>query len=49
MSVCRSLRDSAQHAQQVGLLSRVDLEGIFDLTLLNQELTAKGQPAVAGL
>jgi NitT/TauT family transport system substrate-binding protein len=47
--VAPSLLDAAQHARQVGLLPRADLKGIFDLTLLNQELTARGEPAVAGL
>jgi len=43
-----SLRDSAQHASQVGLLPSADLRGIFDLSLLNQALGAQGQPRVLG-
>jgi len=44
-----SLRDAAQHASQVGLLRSSDLRGIFDLSLLNQALTTKGEPKVSGL
>lgn len=47
--IATSLRDAAQHASQVGLLPSSDLRGIFDLSLLNQALTAKGQPKVSGL
>ena len=46
--IARSLRDSAQHASQVGLLPSADLRGIFDLSLLNQALGAQGQPRVLG-
>ncbi len=46
-----SLATSAQHAEEVGLLKKVDLKGIYDLRLLNDLLTASGSPAVtdAGL
>ena len=47
--VASSLAVSADHAQRVGLLDRVDLKGIYDLTLLNQVLTDHGKPAVKGL
>lgn len=47
--IATSLQDSANHAQQVGLLSRVDLKGIFDLSALNDVLKAKGSPAVSAL
>jgi NitT/TauT family transport system substrate-binding protein len=47
--IATSLRDAAQHASQVGLLPSSDLRGIFDLSLLNQALTAGGQPKVSGL
>ena len=47
--VAGSLRDAAQHASQVGLLSSADLRGIFDLGLLNQSLSAQGEPRVMGL
>jgi NitT/TauT family transport system substrate-binding protein len=41
-----SLIDGAKHAQDVGLLDPVDLNGIYDLTILNQVLVAAGQPEV---
>jgi NitT/TauT family transport system substrate-binding protein len=41
-----SLRDGAKHAQDVGLLDPVDLKGIYDLSLLNEVLKAKGAPEV---
>ena len=47
--IASSLRDSAQHASQVGLLPSADLRGIFDLSLLNQALAAQGQPGVVGV
>ena len=34
------------HAVSDGLLKTTSLDGIFDLTLLNQELTKAGQPTV---
>lgn len=37
-----TLRDGAAHAQEVGLLDPVDLNGIYDLTALNEVLKAKG-------
>jgi len=37
-----SIQTSADHAQKVGLLSKVDLRGMTDLTLLNQVLSAHG-------
>lgn len=43
-----SLTASAEHAREVELLGRVDLEGIYDLTLLNQVLAAANQPEVKG-
>jgi NitT/TauT family transport system substrate-binding protein len=43
-----TVRESADHAQKVGLLARVDLRGLTDLRLLNQALAAQGLPAVAG-
>jgi sulfonate transport system substrate-binding protein len=43
-----SVRTSADHAQKVGLLSKVDLKGITDLTLLNQVLADQGLPRVSG-
>jgi NitT/TauT family transport system substrate-binding protein len=47
--VASSLQDSANHAHQLGLLSRVELKGLFDLSILNEVLKAKGRPAVTGL
>lgn len=42
-----SLQTSLAHAVSDGLLKQTSLTGIFDLTLLNQALTAAGQPAVS--
>lgn len=44
--IATSLQTSADHAQEVGLLDPVDLEGIYDLTLLNQLLADLGRPEV---
>ncbi len=44
--VASSLRESAEDAVDVGLLEPVDLEGIYDLTLLNEVLTDAGLPEV---
>jgi NitT/TauT family transport system substrate-binding protein len=44
-----TLKTSADHAHSVGLLANVNLEGLYDLGLLNQVLAAHGDPAVAGL
>ncbi|HEX2046247.1 MAG TPA: ABC transporter substrate-binding protein [Acidimicrobiales bacterium] len=46
--VASSLTVSADHAHQVGLLDKVSLKGIYDLTLLNQVLAASNQPEVKG-
>ena len=46
--VASSLRVAAEHAQGVGLLDKVSLDGIYDLTLLNQVLKAANQPEVKG-
>ncbi|RCG30010.1 aliphatic sulfonate ABC transporter substrate-binding protein [Sphaerisporangium album] len=42
-----TLITSADHAQKVGLLDPVDLNGIYDLKILNEVLSAKGQQAVS--
>ncbi len=49
--VASSLEATAEHAITIGLLDDVDLTspGIYDLTLLNEVLTASGHPAVEGL
>ncbi|MEV7190148.1 aliphatic sulfonate ABC transporter substrate-binding protein [Kitasatospora sp. NPDC093102] len=46
-----TLQAEADHAVTAGLLKRPDLNGIYDLTLLNRVLQAEGRPAVvdAGL
>ncbi|MFE0822122.1 aliphatic sulfonate ABC transporter substrate-binding protein [Streptomyces sp. NPDC058794] len=46
-----TLDTQADHAVKAGLLKQPDLTGIYDLTLLNKVLKAKGEPAVddAGL
>jgi NitT/TauT family transport system substrate-binding protein len=46
-----TLRAEAGHAVTAGLLEKPDLTGIYDLTLLNKVLRARGRPAVpdAGL
>jgi sulfonate transport system substrate-binding protein len=43
-----SLDADAQQAESVGLLKTVDLNGIFDLTPLNNLLSAVGQASVSG-
>jgi NitT/TauT family transport system substrate-binding protein len=45
--VASSLRKSAEDAEKVGLLKKVDLAGIYDLAPLDGVLRAAGQPAVA--
>jgi NitT/TauT family transport system substrate-binding protein len=47
--IASSLATSAKHATQVGLLPKADLEGIYDLTLLNEVLPTYSQPEVKGL
>lgn len=44
--VASSLRESADDAMSLGLLDQVDLDGIYDLTLLNEILSEAGQPEV---
>lgn len=44
--IAASLYVSAEHAVRVGLLRPVDLDGIYDLTLLNEVLTGLGREAV---
>jgi NitT/TauT family transport system substrate-binding protein len=46
--VASSLVAGAQHAEDVGLLDKVDLGGLYDLDPLNAVLTAAGQPTVKG-
>ncbi len=44
-----TLKASADHAHSLGLLPSVNVNGLYDLTLLNRVLAAHGQPAVGGL
>jgi NitT/TauT family transport system substrate-binding protein len=41
-----TLRVGSEHAREVGLLGPVDLNGIYDLSLLNEVLQARGRPEV---
>jgi NitT/TauT family transport system substrate-binding protein len=45
--IASSLRKSAEDAVDVGLLEPVDLDGIYDLTILNEVLTEAGLPEVS--
>jgi NitT/TauT family transport system substrate-binding protein len=47
--VASSLQKSASDAEAVGLLDPVDLDGIYDLSLLNAVLAAQSKPEVQGL
>ena len=46
--IAASLKASADHAYQLGLLKNESLTGIYDLRILNEVLTAAGRPSVAG-
>ena len=45
--IASSLYLSAKHAEEVGLLKPVELQGIYDLGPLNELLKASGQPEVS--
>ncbi len=47
--IASSLQTSANNAKNVGLLDSANVDGIYDLTQLNQYLQSIGQPAVKGL
>ncbi len=47
--IAASLQTSADDAIAVGLLEPVELNGIYDLTLLNEILVERGEPEVSGL
>ena len=47
--IASSLQKSKDDAVAAGLLDEVDLDGIYDLTLLNELLTERGEPEVEGL
>ena len=44
--VASSLQESANDAEELGFLESADLEGIYDLTLLNEVLRAAGRPEI---
>jgi NitT/TauT family transport system substrate-binding protein len=44
--IAASLETSAQHAIELGLLDSVDLDGIYDLTPLNEVLSEAGQEEI---
>ncbi len=46
--IAPSLAASADHAHAVGLLDKVSLTGIYDLSILNQVLRASDRPEVLG-
>jgi NitT/TauT family transport system substrate-binding protein len=45
--VASSLLTGAQHAEEIGLLQPTKLDGLYDLSLLNEVLKAKGETEVA--
>jgi NitT/TauT family transport system substrate-binding protein len=45
--IASSLAESAAHAEELGLLEPTDLGGIYDLTPLNQVLSAEDLPEIA--
>jgi NitT/TauT family transport system substrate-binding protein len=47
--IASSLQGSADDAIAVGLLEPVELDGIYDLTLLNEVLAERGDPEVTGI
>ncbi len=47
--IATSLQTGAEDAEAVGLLDPVELDGIYDLTLLNEVLEGRGEPTVADL
>lgn len=47
--IASSLAESAEDAEEAGLLDPIDLEGIYDLGILNDLLGERGESEVAGL
>jgi sulfonate transport system substrate-binding protein len=47
--IASSLEESKNDAVEAGLLEDVDLEGIYDLSILNSVLSERGEEEVAGL
>ena len=45
--IASSLEESKNDAVEVGLLEEVDLEGIYDLTILNEVLAERGEEAIS--
>ncbi len=45
--IAKSLLLSAEHASDLGLLKNPKLDGIFDLTILNEVLSKQGKPTVS--
>ena len=45
--IASSLAESASHAEELGLLEPTDLDGIYDLTLLNEVLSAAGMDTIS--
>ena len=44
--IASSLAESAANAEEVGLLDPVDLDGIYDLSILNEVLSAQGMEEI---
>lgn len=44
--IASSLEESKNHAVEVGLLEEVDLDGIYDLTILNEVLAERGEDPI---
>jgi NitT/TauT family transport system substrate-binding protein len=45
--LAQTLRVSAEHATEVGLLEETDLSGIYDLSILNRVLSDEGLPEIS--
>jgi NitT/TauT family transport system substrate-binding protein len=45
--IASSLQESAQNAEELGLLDPVELDGIYDLTLVNEVLADRGEAEVS--
>jgi sulfonate transport system substrate-binding protein len=45
--LAQTLRSSAEHATEVGLLEEADLSGIYDLSILNRVLSDEGLPQIS--
>jgi NitT/TauT family transport system substrate-binding protein len=47
--IASTLKGSADHAHRLGLVAELDLQGLYDLTLVNKVLVAHNEPVVVGL